>query len=354
MALPPNWERYTTDEGKEYFHNAMTNKTQWERPSWDEAPIPSHNTSDVFTYNPTAADLEVPRPTASRTQELDDLFMGVASGPGASELVSLKDVGGNMSSSVSSTTSMPPAMPAPNTGGSGLGFAAGFAAGAAAASATSGDSQGGGASSFSSWLLLLAQSLFDVSTDDVVRRLKLLVPKQGDRSAAEELRTRPDFYGPFWVATTAVLFLAATGNFARLIESPHPSHFKADYSLVPLAATLVYGGLIAVPLLARLSVFFTDEEVSSIDFKHIVCVYGYALAPAIPVSILCIIPVGFLRWLFVLAGMALSLYFLKGNLLEDISVKVRWLQLTLIAAPVILQVLVLFVYRVRFFAGDRE
>eukprot|EP00434_Breviolum_minutum_P030034 symbB.v1.2.026557.t1/scaffold2664.1/size73528/7 len=239
-------------------------------------------------------------------------------------------------------------------GGSGLGFAAGFAAGAAAASATSGDSQGGGASSFSSWLLLLAQSLFDVSTDDVVRRLKLLVPKQGDRSAAEELRTRPDFYGPFWVATTAVLFLAATGNFARLIESPHPSHFKADYSLVPLAATLVYGGLIAVPLLARLSVFFTDEEVSSIDFKHIVCVYGYALAPAIPVSILCIIPVGFLRWLFVLAGMALSLYFLKGNLLEDISVKVRWLQLTLIAAPVILQVLVLFVYRVRFFAGDRE
>eukprot|EP00434_Breviolum_minutum_P035653 symbB.v1.2.031564.t1/scaffold3637.1/size52925/2 len=76
MALPPNWERYTTDEGKEYFHNAMTNKTQWERPSWDEAPIPSHNTSDVFTYNPTAADLEVPRPTASRTQELDDLFMG--------------------------------------------------------------------------------------------------------------------------------------------------------------------------------------------------------------------------------------------------------------------------------------
>lgn len=78
------------------------------------------------------------------------------------------------------------------------------------------------------------------------------------------------------------------------------------------------------------------------------------MAPAIPVSILCIIPVGFLRWLFVLAGMGLSLYFLKGNLLAEISVKVRWLQLTLIAAPIILQVLVFFVYRVRFFAGDRD
>ena len=99
-----------------------------------------------------------------------------------------------------------------------------------------------------------------MSTDDVVRRLKLLLPSTKDPLTSEELRQRPDFYGPFWVATTAVLFLAATGNFARLVESPHPGLFRADYGLVPLAATLVYGGLIAVPLLARLSVFFTDEE----------------------------------------------------------------------------------------------
>ena len=32
----------------------------------------------------------------------------------------------------------------------------------------------------------------------------------------------------------------------------------------------------------------------------------------------------------------------------------RWLQLSLIAAPILLQVLVFFVYRVRFFAGDRD
>ncbi|CAJ1389481.1 unnamed protein product, partial [Effrenium voratum] len=236
------------------------------------------------------------------------------------------------------------------------GFAAGFAAGAAAAAAGRGEAvPQGGVAGFSSWLLMMAQSLFDVSTDDVVRRLKLIVPYPApDGSAAEELRARPDFYGPFWVATTAVLFLAATGNFARLIESPHPSLFKADYSLVPLAASIIYGGLIAVPLLARVSVFFTDEEVANIDFKKIVCVCGYGLAPAIPVSILCIIPVGFLRWLFVMGGLALSLLFLKSNLLQEISVKVRWLQLTLLASPVLLQVLVFFVYRVRFFAGDRD
>ncbi|CAJ1378211.1 unnamed protein product, partial [Effrenium voratum] len=223
------------------------------------------------------------------------------------------------------------------------GFAAGFAAGAAAAAAGRGEAvpQGpvvgeaercgrslqGGVAGFSSWLLMMAQSLFDVSTDDVVRRLKLIVQRTNSTLVRfEELRARPDFYGPFWVATTAVLFLAATGNFARLIESPHPSLFKADYSLVPLAASIIYGTQTQradasakghVP-----SVFFTDEEVANIDFKKIVCVCGYGLAPAIPVSILCIIPVGFLRWLFVMGGLALSLLFLKSNLLQEISVKV--------------------------------
>ncbi|CAE7940454.1 Protein YIPF1 [Symbiodinium microadriaticum] len=244
----------------------------------------------------------------------------------------------------------------PDSAGGLGGYAAGFAAGAAAAAGGgAAPAEQGGITGFSAWVLALAQSLFDVSTDDVVRRLKLLSPYPApDRSTAEEMRARPDFYGPFWIATTAVLFLAATGNFARLVESEHPSLFKADYSLVPLAASIIYGGLIAVPLLARVSVFFTDEEVGNIDFKQIICVCGYGLAPSIPVSILCIIPVSFLRWVFVLGGLALSVYFLRANLLMDFSVKVRWLQLTLIVSPVLLQVLVFLIYRVRFFAGDRQ
>ncbi|CAJ1413320.1 unnamed protein product [Effrenium voratum] len=326
---------------------------------WPKVGSNAMDTADVFTYKPSAADLEDQLPRASsRVQDLDDIFAS-----GSNDLVSLTDApSGNMSASSSSTASRStgPPQQAPGAGASAAGgfggFAAGFAAGAAAAAAGRGEAvPQGGVAGFSSWLLMMAQSLFDVSTDDVVRRLKLIVPYPApDGSAAEELRARPDFYGPFWVATTAVLFLAATGNFARLIESPHPSLFKADYSLVPLAASIIYGGLIAVPLLARVSVFFTDEEVANIDFKKIVCVCGYGLAPAIPVSILCIIPVGFLRWLFVMGGLALSLLFLKSNLLQEISVKVRWLQLTLLASPVLLQVLVFFVYRVRFFAGDRD
>ncbi|CAE8676846.1 unnamed protein product, partial [Polarella glacialis] len=240
------------------------------------------------------------------------------------------------------------------------GFATGFAAGMAAASAggASGgaDGEAAGPGGLSGWALAQVQNLFDVSTDDVVQRLKLVLmpnPKNPDRTVAEDLRARPDFYGPFWIATTAVLFLAATGNFARLLESEHPSKFKPDYGLVPIAATMVYGGLIAVPLVARASLFFSGEEVDSVDFKKLICICGYALCPAIPASILCIVPLASFRWLFVLIGLMASLFFLHRNLLEDISVKTPWLKYTLLATPVLSQVAVYLTYRVHFFEGSR-
>ncbi|CAJ1328968.1 unnamed protein product [Effrenium voratum] len=141
MSLPPNWQRYTTDEGKEYFHNAVTNKTQWERPS-EEVGSNAMDTADVFTYKPSAADLEDQLPRASsRAQDLDDIFAS-----GSNDLVSLTDApSGNMSASSSSTASRStgPPQQAPGAGASAAGgfggFAAGFAAGAAAAAAGRGE-----------------------------------------------------------------------------------------------------------------------------------------------------------------------------------------------------------------------
>merc|ERR1712032_1734592 len=128
--------------------------------------------------------------------------------------------------------------------------------------------------------------------------------------ATQDIRMRPDFYGPFWIATTAVLFLAATGNFARLVEAGSHLHFEAHYGLVGIAAAMIYGCLIAVPVVARVALFFSSEDVTNVDLRQMICVYGYALAPIIPISMLCIVPFGFLRWLLVLVGLGASLHFL--------------------------------------------
>lgn len=382
MALPPNWSKYTTDEGKEYFHNAVTNATQWEEPSWPQmggAPFDAAATADVFQYQPTASELESPSLAAlggaggggsGTTGFVPQASAGGfgASGPSAfdSEMVSLNSApggklassspaagggsasaGGGGASDLFSGLAMGALAGAIGVGGGGASGASG--AGSSEGASGSADPAGGAAN----WLLGHAQRLFDVTTDDVVARLRLaLMPYPAPSSGAkEDLRARPDFYGPFWVATTAVLFLAATGNFARLVETGDHKAFKADYGLVSLAAFVIYGCLIAVPVVARASLFMSGEEADSIDFRQLICVCGYSLAPAIPVSMLCIIPFDAIRWLAVLAGLVLSLLFLRWHLLADVTVQVAWVRYVMLIAPCVMPVAVFFMYRVHFFTA---
>jgi len=324
MSLAPNWTRYTTDDGQEYFHNAVTNSTQWDRPV--APPEPSGMSleaaaADVFTYQPTAQELEASskvQPAVSPTLSFDN------------ELVSLKEAPGGQIAAAS---------PEPRGGGS---------------TGSGGDTGGDAtdkASGLASWALTQAQQVFDVSTDDIVQRLRLvMIPyPEPDGRAKEEFKQRPDFYGPFWIATTAVLFLAATGNFARLLASGDHASFKADYSLVSLASGMIYGSLLAVPLLARAAVFVSGESGSPVDFLQLCCVCGYSLAPVIPVSLLCIIPLGFLRWLLALAGLAVSLLFLRHHLLQDLNIDTPWLKYAMMAGPCALPIAVFLVYRLHFF-----
>ncbi len=50
------------------------------------------------------------------------------------------------------------------------------------------------------------QTFFDVSTDDVVRRTKaaLIPQKVATQEAILDFRSKPDFWGPFWICTTVV------------------------------------------------------------------------------------------------------------------------------------------------------
>merc|ERR1719215_380200 len=110
-------------------------------------------------------------------------------------------------------------------------------------SAATADDGGAAASGIMGSMLNYAQSFFDVSTDDVVKRLRLAVvpyPLPNPDSSQNDFRTRPDFWGPFWVATTAIFFFAAIGYFSRFPEGTDETKFKADYALVSWAAIMIY------------------------------------------------------------------------------------------------------------------
>jgi len=324
-SMPPGWARYTTDEGKEYFHNAATNTTTWDAPAWPEGMGNDH--AEVFEYKPTASDLEAD--AAGLSFGVTTAQVSAVSPSVNTELVSLHGA------------------PSGKIGQGGISSSDVRVESSGDASASSSNDLGG----ISGWILGHAQRLFDVSTDDVVQRLRmvLLPHPPPPEDLKEDLRSRPDFYGPFWIATTAVLFMAATGNFARLLEVGDHVNFKADYSLVSLAAGMIYGCLVAVPAIIRACLFVSGEEVASVDFRQMICVCGYSLAPTIPASLLCIVPVEAFRWLVTLAGIALSLFFLKAHIFVDTSVKAPWLKWTMIVGPCLLPGVIFLVYRVHFF-----
>lgn len=338
--MPPGWARYTTEDGKEYFHNQTTNTTQWERPT-EENKMPAalsfaeSSTSEVYQYKP-GQDFEM----NDRVPSLD----GGLANSGLSFEPAGTAKGGVLPQTESETVSLGSA---PGGMMSGFGGAVGGVISAAAAD------DDGKAAGIAGSMLEYAQSLFDVSTEDVVKRLRLAMlpfPQANPEGNNNDFRARPDFWGPFWIATTAVFFLAATGNFARLLQTTESKKFKADYGLVSLAAAMVYGALLAVPLITRASLYLSGQEADSINFRQMICVYGYSLTPAIPMSILCLIPVGGIRWIIVLLGFVLSLVFIKGNLWTDISVEAPSLKYALIAVVVIAQAIIFFVYRFKFFS----
>lgn len=202
-------------------------------------------------------------------------------------------------------------------------------------------------SNLASAALSQAQQLFDVSSQDVLQRVRLsLWPYFSEVS---DFRSRPDLWGPFWIATTTVLFFASTGNFARLLETRDHGSFKADYSLVSIAAGMVYGCLVAVPLLTRMCIWWSGCDVDAINLKQVVCVYGYSLTPAVPVSVACLVPSGSIRWLAVIMGFLTSLSFIRSHLWADIA-EVQTLKWKMVALFCIAQSSIFGVYRARFFS----
>lgn len=62
------------------------------------------------------------------------------------------------------------------------------------------------------------QDYFDVTQSDVFSRLLMsLNPFKGSLSAI--LKDKPDLYGPFWIYTTLIFLLSATGNFSSYLSN---------------------------------------------------------------------------------------------------------------------------------------
>lgn len=111
--------------------------------------------------------------------------------------------------------------------------------------------------------------------------------------------------------TTLILALyttsTLTASITQYLANPG-AHSPANLPLLSTAATIIYAYGLALP-----AVFWAGTRwlgVGSWGVAEAIGLYGYSLGVFIPISLLCLIPVGILRWTLVGAAAASSGFFL--------------------------------------------
>ena len=115
--------------------------------------------------------------------------------------------------------------------------------------------------------------------------------------------------GPFWTLTTLILALYTTSTLtASITQYLASTPSTGNLPLLSTATTIVYVYGLVVPVLLWAAT--TWLGVGSWRAVEAVGVYGYAMSVFIPISLLCLIPVGILRWALVILGAFSSGYFM--------------------------------------------
>jgi hypothetical protein len=124
-----------------------------------------------------------------------------------------------------------------------------------------------------------------------------------------------DRLGPFWTLTTLILSLymtsTLTSSIAQYLSSPDSSN-NSNLPLLSTAITTVYLYGLGVPALLWGTTRWLG--IGQWGVAGALGLYGYAMGIYVPISLLCLAPVGILRWILVGAGAATSGYFLFRNI----------------------------------------
>lgn len=207
------------------------------------------------------------------------------------------------------------------------------------------------------WSLEYYKVFFNVSTSDVLGRLRRsLTPPKSSFYKQDEV---PDLYGPFWIATTLVVILAITGNFASYIEFlPTNTVFqwKYDFKKVTLAASVFYAMISIVPMVVHFSMRRIGLTGNSVWMTHVISLYGYSFFSYVPAAFICVPPIELLRWLVIAGCFSVSTYFVVRNIRGyfpndqlDWDNKSKFQSSVLIAVIVLLHFVVALVTKLYFF-----
>jgi len=162
------------------------------------------------------------------------------------------------------------------------------------------------------------RQFFEVDTSEVMWRCaRSMWPFKVD--FINFVSTNPDFYGPFWIATTLIFMMAASANFAAYLADP--IGWQYDFLKLTVGTGIIYSFAFGVPTLVWLYFKWADISTSLIE---LFCVYGYSLFVYIPVAILSIAPYKAVQWTFIGIGCLISTAFLVVNMFPPLRGKLAY------------------------------
>jgi len=307
MGLAPNWTKYVSDDGKDYYHNSVTNVTQWDPPEGSVT-----NSDDV--YKPDLKDLDlsstsIDRPSFEANSYENNYDNNIPVGKPIP--VGKQMPIGNMTTPITQTKS---------------------------------NDLDGLVDKNSPWYMRFCtcisvsklQPYFDLTTVEFTDRLRLAINPLS--KSAVDMNEKPDFYGPFWIVTTAIIFLAGTANYGNILIKDEGAEYYADWNLVYIAASCLYGSLISVPFLVSVVLKFFGTEGGTgtileqkLTIPQFICVWGYSFTWLIPCAMFCLVPSDIAKTIIVILSFLASCIFVRNNLWQDMGIDMPKARYALIA-----------------------
>ena len=162
---------------------------------------------------------------------------------------------------------------------------------------------------------------FDVGTFDVLNRLRKSIWPFCSKSMLFEEDDRVDLYGPIWIMLTLIVEIAIVGFINYQIDVATmaielkggviPHYNSAYYSLTKIAraAFVCIAYFIANPFLIMLLIKYV-LMIEEVQFLWLFAIYGYSFTIFVITTALNVIPMEWLRWVFLGVSGAVSLMFI--------------------------------------------
>ncbi|KAI9504232.1 hypothetical protein BX070DRAFT_183296, partial [Coemansia spiralis] len=199
---------------------------------------------------------------------------------------------------------------------------------------------------YSMWNVEYWAQYFNVDSRDVVQRSFLaVVPKD---SFLDVYNANPDLWGTFWIPTSVVFAMFVTASLSQNIsEALAGRQREYDFTMLTFAVFTIYTYVIAVGSFVYVATKYFGSQPRLMECLS---VYGYAMAVWIPISVLCVMPFNWFRWVMVSIGFASSGFFIMRSVNQIVGRSNGKLHKAIIPLLLVAHALLVIVFKLRFFS----